>query len=42
MHAWGYSSTEGLTMLLGFRLVWTGSIWLACGVALLLLYREWR
>lgn len=26
--AWGYSFTEGLAMLLGFRLVWTACIWL--------------
>lgn len=26
--AWGYSLTEGLAMLLGFRLVWIGSVWL--------------
>ncbi len=26
--AWGYSYTEGLSMLLGFRVVWTACIWL--------------
>ncbi len=42
MQAWGYNATEGLAMMLGFRLVWTGSIWLACGLAALLLRSEWR
>ncbi|MDA8094725.1 MAG: lysylphosphatidylglycerol synthase domain-containing protein [Betaproteobacteria bacterium] len=26
--AWGYSFTQGLSMVLAFRLVWTGAIWL--------------
>ncbi|MHB1414514.1 MAG: lysylphosphatidylglycerol synthase transmembrane domain-containing protein [Chloroflexota bacterium] len=29
--AWGYTFTEGLAMLLGFRLVWLASIWVICG-----------
>jgi hypothetical protein len=29
--AWGYTLTEGLAMLLGFRLVWMGSVWLISG-----------
>lgn len=28
--AWGISYTDGLAMMLGFRIVWTGSIWLLC------------
>jgi uncharacterized membrane protein YbhN (UPF0104 family) len=40
--AWGYSWTEGLAMLLGFRLVWTCSIWLIAGTLILLLRAELR
>ncbi|APZ42469.1 lysylphosphatidylglycerol synthase domain-containing protein [Acidihalobacter ferrooxydans] len=29
-HAFGFDYTEGLAMLLGFRLVWTACIWLLC------------
>lgn len=29
--AWGYTFAEGLAMLLAFRIVWMGSIWLICG-----------
>lgn len=32
--AWGYDPTTALAMLLGFRLVWMGSIWLISGVTL--------
>ena len=32
--AWGYDPTVALAMLLGFRLVWMGSIWLISGVTL--------
>ncbi len=28
--AWGIGYTDGLAMMLGFRIVWTGSIWLLC------------
>ena len=28
--AWGVGYTDGLAMMLGFRIVWTGSIWLLC------------
>lgn len=37
--AWGYSLTDGLALMLGFRLVWTGSIWL---VSLPLVLALWR
>lgn len=40
MHAWGYSSTEGIAALLGFRLVWTGAIWLVCIPVVAILHRE--
>jgi uncharacterized membrane protein YbhN (UPF0104 family) len=40
MHAWGYSSTEGIAALLGFRLVWTGAVWLVCIPVVVLLHRE--
>ena len=39
---WGYSFNEGLAMLLAFRLVWVGSIWLICGPILWLLRKEFR
>ncbi|MGH8145481.1 MAG: hypothetical protein ACREPY_04030, partial [Rhodanobacteraceae bacterium] len=28
--AWGIGYTDGLAMMLGFRIVWTGSIWVLC------------
>lgn len=40
MQAWGYDYTAGLAAMLGFRLVWVGSIWLSCGIVLLLLRNE--
>lgn len=41
-HAWGYSVSDGLSMLLGFRLLWMGSIWLICGPIAWALRREFR
>jgi len=38
--AFGYGFTEGLAMMLGFRLVWTGSVWLLGGLTMLLLRGE--
>ncbi len=38
--AWGYSFTEGLAMMLGFRLIWTGTVWLVGGAIILLLRGE--
>lgn len=29
-HAWGIDYTDGLALMLGFRIVWTGSIWVLC------------
>lgn len=26
--AWGMSLTDGLALMLGFRIVWTGAVWL--------------
>jgi uncharacterized membrane protein YbhN (UPF0104 family) len=40
--AWGYGATDALAMLLGFRLVWMGSIWVVSGACLWLLRRELR
>ncbi len=37
--AWGMGYTEGLALMLGFRLVWTGAIWLLNGPVAL---RYWR
>lgn len=28
--AWGINYTDGLALMLGFRIVWTGAIWLLC------------
>jgi hypothetical protein len=41
-HAWGYTLTDGLAMLLAFRIVWMGSIWLICGPVALALRAELR
>jgi uncharacterized membrane protein YbhN (UPF0104 family) len=40
--AWGYTLTQGLAMLLGFRIVWMGSVWLINGVMVLALHGEFR
>ena len=40
--AWGYTLTEGLAMLLGFRIVWMGSVWLISGPVAWLLRGEFR
>lgn len=41
-HAWGYGISDGLSMLLGFRLVWMGSIWLLCAPSAWVLRGELR
>lgn len=38
--AWGIDYTDGLAMMLGFRIVWTGSIWLLCLPVVGLMWRE--
>jgi uncharacterized membrane protein YbhN (UPF0104 family) len=38
--AWGYGTQEALTMMIGFRLVWTGAIWLLSFPPLVLLRSE--
>ncbi len=38
--AWGYGPSEGLAMMIGFRIVWTAAIWLWCIPAVVLLWRE--
>lgn len=38
--AWGYGLNEGLAAVLGFRIIWIGSVWLICGTLALLLRRE--
>lgn len=38
--AWGYSFTQGLAMLLAFRIIWMGSVWLICGPTIWLLRKE--
>ena len=40
--AWGYTSTQGLAMLLGFRIVWVLSIWLVSGVMIVVLRSQLR
>lgn len=41
-HEWGIGYTDGLAMMLGFRLVWTGSMWLINLPVLALLWRSIR
>ncbi|MGH8112133.1 MAG: lysylphosphatidylglycerol synthase domain-containing protein [Rhodanobacteraceae bacterium] len=38
--AWGIDYTNGLAMMLGFRIVWTGAIWLLCTPIVGLLWHE--
>lgn len=38
--AWGIDYTDGLAMMLGFRIVWTGSMWLLCLPIVALMWRE--
>ncbi len=38
--AWGYSASEGLAALVGFRLIWVLSVWLICGPTAWLLRGE--
>lgn len=38
--AWGYGPSESLAMLVGFRLVWTGAVWLWCVPVVALLWGE--
>lgn len=39
-HAFGYSFTDGLALMLGFRVVWTGSIWLISLPVFCVLWRK--
>ncbi|HET9818440.1 MAG TPA: lysylphosphatidylglycerol synthase domain-containing protein [Rhodanobacteraceae bacterium] len=38
--AWGIGYTDGLAMMLGFRIVWTGAIWLLCLPLVASMWRE--
>jgi hypothetical protein len=38
--AWGIDYTDGLAMMLGFRIVWTGAIWLLCLPVVGMMWRE--
>lgn len=38
--AWGIDYTNGLAMMLGFRMVWTGAMWLLCLPIVGLMWRE--
>lgn len=38
--AWGIDYTDGLGMMLGFRIVWTGAIWLLCLPIVGMMWRE--
>jgi hypothetical protein len=38
----GYGPSEALAMMLGFRIVWMGSVWLICGPTALMLRRVLR
>lgn len=39
-HVWGIGFTDGLALMLGFRIVWTGTIWLLSLPSVLLLWRD--
>lgn len=39
-HATGIDYTDGLALMLGFRIAWTGSIWVLCLPIVALLWRE--
>ncbi|MDE2496418.1 MAG: hypothetical protein KGK35_01200, partial [Xanthomonadaceae bacterium] len=39
-HASGIDYTDGLALMLGFRIVWTSAIWLLCLPIVALLWRE--
>lgn len=41
-HEWGINYTDGLAMMLGFRLVWTGAMWLINLPVVLVLWRSIR
>jgi hypothetical protein len=38
--AWGIGYTDGLALMLGFRIVWTASIWLLCLPVVAAMWRE--
>lgn len=38
--AWGLGYTDGLALMLGFRLAWTGSMWLLNGAVVVALWRK--
>ncbi len=38
--AWGIDYTDGLALMLGFRIVWTGAIWLLCLPIVAAMWRE--
>ncbi len=40
IQAWGYGLNEGLAAILGFRVVWVGSVWLICGTIAFLMRGE--
>lgn len=40
--AWGFDYTDGLALMLGFRLAWTGAMWLLNGTVVLALWKSVR
>lgn len=42
LQGYGYGVDAALAAMLAFRLVWTASVWLVCGLAILLLRSELR
>lgn len=40
--AWGYNLSDALAMLLGFRVLWMGWIWVVCGGTSAALWRQFR
>lgn len=39
-HAWGMTYTEGLALMLGFRLAWTGAMWVLNGTVIVALWHS--
>ncbi len=39
-HAWGLGYTDGLALMLGFRVAWTGAMWLLNGIVVVCLWRS--
>lgn len=40
--AWGYDLSDALAMMLGFRVLWMGWVWVICGASCAALWRQFR